>query len=60
MWFASKAQRHIPFSTEDLPGQEKEDSSPSQEDDTDGMTSGDTAGPRFFFNIPECSELLRK
>lgn len=49
MWFASKAQRHISFSAEDLPGQEREDSGPSQKDDIDGMTSGGTAGPCFFF-----------
>lgn len=37
------------FSTEDLPGQEKEDRRLSQRDDTDGTTSGGTAGPHFFF-----------
>jgi len=61
MCFASKAQRRISFSTEDLPGQEREDRIPSQKDDTDGTTSGGTAGPRFFFfNIPECFESLTK
>lgn len=49
MWFASKAQRHISSSTEDLPGQEKEDRRLGQKDDTDGTTSGGTAGPHFFF-----------
>lgn len=45
MWFASNAQRHTSVSTEDLPGQEKEDRRFSQkDDDTDGMTSGGTAG----------------
>lgn len=54
MWFAPKAQRHNAFSTEDLPGQEKED----RRGDIDGVTSGLLAPLLAFFfppDIPECS-----
>lgn len=45
MWFASKAQRHISFSTEDLTGQENEDRRLRQKADIDGITSGGSTGP---------------